>query len=415
MAWTAPRTWVSGETVTAALMNTHVRDNFNALQVVTTKGDLIVATASVTLTRLPIGTDGDALIADSVASMGMRWSSTNKAAVAGSAKGVILNPTLTAIANGNALRGISIDGIIAGSATFTGLTLRGLQVNGSGFTKTGSGTIDTAVALYADSPTIGTTNWVMYLASGHAVLAPGQNFINDTSNGNMTTGLTINQGAADDEILALKSSDVAHGMTTITETDSYATLSKLSGGVGGILVRGLVETGSNHAIRLEGYVTDVTGDRSIASGAPIVLDGYAKSGTTGGTLGADKNIVVIRDGAGPTTRFIFDSDGDSHEDVGTAWTNFDEHDDIALLNLLAAKVTHRDDPIRRNFGKWLKENRQQLEDLKLVKFNCDGHHFINRSRTQELLIGAMRQVGAKLEAQAERLLQLERKVLQLSA
>ena len=31
MAWTAPRTWVTGELVTAALMNTHVRDNLLAL------------------------------------------------------------------------------------------------------------------------------------------------------------------------------------------------------------------------------------------------------------------------------------------------------------------------------------------------------------------------------------------------
>lgn len=30
MAWTTPRTWVAGETVTAALMNTHVRDNLSA-------------------------------------------------------------------------------------------------------------------------------------------------------------------------------------------------------------------------------------------------------------------------------------------------------------------------------------------------------------------------------------------------
>ena len=28
MAWTAPRTWVSGEVVTAALLNTHLRDQF---------------------------------------------------------------------------------------------------------------------------------------------------------------------------------------------------------------------------------------------------------------------------------------------------------------------------------------------------------------------------------------------------
>lgn len=31
MTWTAPRTWVAGEIVTAGEMNTHVRDNLNAL------------------------------------------------------------------------------------------------------------------------------------------------------------------------------------------------------------------------------------------------------------------------------------------------------------------------------------------------------------------------------------------------
>lgn len=29
--WTAPRTWVTGEVVTSTIMNTHIRDNFNAL------------------------------------------------------------------------------------------------------------------------------------------------------------------------------------------------------------------------------------------------------------------------------------------------------------------------------------------------------------------------------------------------
>lgn len=31
MAWTTPRTWVAGETVTAAIMNTYVRDEYNAM------------------------------------------------------------------------------------------------------------------------------------------------------------------------------------------------------------------------------------------------------------------------------------------------------------------------------------------------------------------------------------------------
>jgi len=31
MAWTPPRTWVAGETVTAAMLNAHVRDNLKAI------------------------------------------------------------------------------------------------------------------------------------------------------------------------------------------------------------------------------------------------------------------------------------------------------------------------------------------------------------------------------------------------
>lgn len=31
MAWTEPRTWIVGEVVTAAMLNTHLRDNLNAI------------------------------------------------------------------------------------------------------------------------------------------------------------------------------------------------------------------------------------------------------------------------------------------------------------------------------------------------------------------------------------------------
>jgi hypothetical protein len=58
MAWTAPRTWVTGETVTAALMNAHIRDNFleTSAATVTTAGDLVYADAANSMgTRLAIG------------------------------------------------------------------------------------------------------------------------------------------------------------------------------------------------------------------------------------------------------------------------------------------------------------------------------------------------------------------------
>jgi hypothetical protein len=45
MAWTTARTWVTGEVVTAAVMNTHVRDNLNALAVTPPPAAKFVGTA----------------------------------------------------------------------------------------------------------------------------------------------------------------------------------------------------------------------------------------------------------------------------------------------------------------------------------------------------------------------------------
>jgi hypothetical protein len=54
MAWTAPRTYVTGEIVTAAILNADLRDNLlqTAPALVTTDGDIVVATAANTLKRL---------------------------------------------------------------------------------------------------------------------------------------------------------------------------------------------------------------------------------------------------------------------------------------------------------------------------------------------------------------------------
>lgn len=64
MAWTSPRTWVALEVLTAALLNTHLRDNLlqTAPAKVTTAGDLVYATGSAALARLGIGTAGQQLV-----------------------------------------------------------------------------------------------------------------------------------------------------------------------------------------------------------------------------------------------------------------------------------------------------------------------------------------------------------------
>ena len=63
MSWTNPKTWVAGETVTAALLNTHLRDNLlaTAAAVMTVAGDMVYATAANTLARLAKGSAGQFL------------------------------------------------------------------------------------------------------------------------------------------------------------------------------------------------------------------------------------------------------------------------------------------------------------------------------------------------------------------
>jgi len=421
MAWTSPRTWVALETVTAALMNTHVRDNLNALMVVTTKGDLAVATASVTLTRLAVGSNGDILTADSAATPGIRWSGTGKTASGGVGRNINIANTLTAAANSDQLEQVRITGVFAKS-TFTGLTAMQLYIQTAGATASGAGTIDNFYGIYINgAPTLGTTNWPLFVTDGNVAFAAtgaGKVFIGDTADANITTGLTINQGAATNGILAFKSSTTTHGMTSTAETDTFALFEQAPGLNGGLGIFALTDGAAGDSLTAAFYLRAVgvgatTATKSTAAGALIYLDGREKSGA--GDTGATANSNLVAVGTNGTTQFILDADGDSHQNIGTAWTNFDSENDITLLNVLAAHVTRRDDPLRRNFGKWLREKRERLEELKLVKFNRDGNHFINMSRLTMLHTGALRALGAKLDEQAKRLLLLEKKVLQLAS
>jgi hypothetical protein len=61
MAYTTPRTWVVGETVTAAQFNQQIRDNLNALWVGTTAGDMAYFTSNTARARLGIGAAGSLL------------------------------------------------------------------------------------------------------------------------------------------------------------------------------------------------------------------------------------------------------------------------------------------------------------------------------------------------------------------
>jgi hypothetical protein len=214
-------------------------------------------------------------------------------------------------------------------------------------------------------------------------------YLGDNANAGMTLGLTINQGAADDEILAMKSSDVAHGVTGVTETDTYGLFRKAVGAEGGLEVLGLSET--NRGVLITGVVTTVDTTKSAAALGGIGIYAQKKSGT--GVVGMDANSNLLVVGDASSVRFILDADGDSHQDVGTAWTNFDAEDDLALLDASSALLGRDPGGLRRNFSDgFLVENKARLSNLRIVSFNddTDGRPFINWSRFHMLHMGATR-------------------------
>ena len=61
MAWTTPRTWVTGEVVTAALLNAQIKGNSDlaAAAIMTAAGDIIYASGANTPARVAKGTNGN--------------------------------------------------------------------------------------------------------------------------------------------------------------------------------------------------------------------------------------------------------------------------------------------------------------------------------------------------------------------
>ena len=214
-----------------------------------------------------------------------------------------------------------------------------------------------------------------------------------TSNVNQLVGVTINEGAGFGSLLTLKNSGVSTGFTTLAEADTCGEI-WTGNTYGGIWIGGYAGTGQYNSMAIQGYITDTQSTRSTAASAPVHITASAKSGTAGTAMPADTNLVCIKDHN--TVRFILDSDGDSHQDVGTAWTNFDHMDDIAALDALSYNVARADDPIKRKFGEWMLDKRDALERNKIVTFNDDGHHFVNMSKLTMLNTGAIRQIGEGL-------------------
>jgi len=291
---------------------------------------------------------------------------------------------------------ITMGGTLAGAvATFsstvgiTGVTTHGDDVVSDTDSTDDLGTTGVRWAnLWVDAVTI----------SAGFVAASGNSYIGDTANSKQTLGLTINMGANDNEILSLKSSDIAHGITGQTETDTYGLFQKAHSTGGGLQVTGLTDSdgGPGFALALTGMLGEAADTTKATNAQGIVhIRSYIYDGSTNVIEpGTDQNLFVV--GSGSSARFIFDAEGSGHADI--EWVTFDKHNDLQVLEDMEYLVAPGQ--VVRQFGDVIKHDRAFFEDEGLfhdIREVGDGRMrgMMNYTRMLMLHSGAIRQVGGR--------------------
>lgn len=153
-------------------------------------------------------------------------------------------------------------------------------------------------------------------SGGNFNVANGKILVGTASNALMTVGVTVNQGAADNEVVTCKSSDVAHGITDITETNTFFLIKKRTADTGGARVLGISEDVTG--MLLSGLAVNDNTTKGTGAFGYVQIDAAKKSGTGWGYVGANANLVVIRNF--DSARWLVDEDGDTWQNGGIVAT-----------------------------------------------------------------------------------------------
>ena len=150
--------------------------------------------------------------------------------------------------------------------------------------------------------------------------------IHETANTNLSKGLTINQEAADDHIISLKSSDISHAITDKCEADTYGLFMKSHTTGGGLEISGLADTNADgtQALELSGYLgeaaetNDTTGSRGVVWITASVTEGT----TSWENVASGGNAIVLA--SSTIARVVMKGDGTIHAS-DTSWaTSLDD-------------------------------------------------------------------------------------------
>ena len=236
---------------------------------------------------------------------------------------------------------------------------------------------------------------------GSTMYATSRYLLNDTTDDHLTTGMILKQATGeDDNIISLKNNQIAHDMTSLQETDTFAAFIKNHADYGGLKLWGLSELTETLYIQAS-FTTPDTNSASTSSIAPIMIAASQKSGTSHGLHTVNSNILVVREHG--SARMVLKETGYLYVDGD--YSAFDEYDDLALIKDLDTAMLQQKDPLGHAYRKFITYNRDVLEATDLVSFDDEaGTTFLNLTKFPMLFIGAFQQMAdriAKLEAALE--------------
>ncbi len=255
------------------------------------------------------------------------------------------------------------------------------------------------------------------VGSGNIKISDGILFLNEDTNPMMSIGITINQGANDDQLIAFKSSDVSHPMTAIVDDDTFGYIQKAEATSGGLLIAGFKDAdgSAGFACLFLARLGEAADTNQTTAGIGIMhIQSQVTNGGTGiAAVDAGGNVFVVANGT--TAEFIVDGAGNLYANAGTttaAVTVYDEADDLQMVRAvdIARSNAGVKGLIRSEFDDYLRYNERDLVDAGILGAPLAEGGLINVTGLQQLHNGALNQLSGRLRESEKRALVSEERV-----
>lgn len=325
-------------------------------------------------------------------------------------KGGAVNHGMTSVAESDTAAQFAVDAnygrfIIQGfsdAASYPGLVLEGFAysdlssayqgaVTISGYTKSGTGY--TSVSSSSNILCVRTydDDGVLFVKGNGDIFNDGRVVTGGETSPNCHGGgllLRVNGSVGSANDVVIKTTNMANGFSSITQSDDMLTIDHADPSEGGVYLNTYTDGTRYSSLMIQAHCGAGNTSTSTTAQAPFEVRAYEDNGSGGRTtLSSFDNLMVIRNGT--TTRHIFKGDGDFRYDGSS--TSYDGENDIALVAAARYTMAKEDVKIRA-------DDKARLEELGVIE-----NGFVSLKKMTALQLGAVGQLWNMVRGLARQL------------